>query len=222
MHTHLPLGSTRHLLAYINTVLGMLGGTQTTYAGNCSRCGHWKPPTHSYGGTNCLPPEDGGIVLSEPMNRIGPLHVFILQVYQFPSTELMKGQSGCLSEHLLSVNFGFQKKVWYVLPVSSQLVIPVLLVSPNSDGEGVTLASCWTAQRPNRGRVSCHPRHFNRQNISRKKCAWRVLVLLEIIHLTSSDDKQVWHLNQMQPRNRVDQKKLGKRTKNSQVGKVWC
>lgn len=44
MHTHLPLGSTRHLLAYINTVLGMLGGTRTTYAGNCSRCGQWKPP----------------------------------------------------------------------------------------------------------------------------------------------------------------------------------
>lgn len=163
-----------------------------------------------------------GIVLSEPMNRIGPLHMFILQVYQFPSSELVKGQSGCLSEHLLRVNFGFQKEFRYVLPVSSQLVIPVMLVSPNSDGEGVTLASCRTAQRPNRGRVSCHPRQFNRQNISRKKCAERVSDLLEIMHLTSSNDKQVWRINQTQPSNRVDQKKLGKTTKTSQVGKVWC
>lgn len=97
-------------------------------------------------------------------------------------TELVNGQSGCLSERLLSINFGFQKEAQYVLPVSPQLGMPVTLVSPNSDGEGVTLAPCRTAQRLNRGRVSCHPHQSDRQNISRKECAWRVWVLLEIKH----------------------------------------
>lgn len=63
MHTCLPLGRTLHQRAYTTTVLGMLGGTQTSHAGNCSRCGRWKP-TGSHAGAAPLPAEaaaDGNV-----------------------------------------------------------------------------------------------------------------------------------------------------------------
>lgn len=56
LHTCLPLGSTLHQCAYINTVLGMPGGTRTSHAGNGSRSGQRKP-TRNHAGTVCLPAE---------------------------------------------------------------------------------------------------------------------------------------------------------------------
>lgn len=155
----------------------MLGGTQTAHAGNCSRCRPLKPPHAAMAAPTAF-----HLRVQQRPNEQNQTFVCVCSIGFSVSWHWAHEWSEWVPFRTFSINFGFQKEAQYVLPVSPQLVRPVTLVLPNSDGEGVTLAPCRIAQRLNRGRVSCHPRQSDRQNISRKEHAWTVWVLLEIKH----------------------------------------
>lgn len=118
MHACLALGSTRHQRSYINAGISMLGGTRTSHAGNCNRCGQQKP-TRSHAGTVCLPAESSRRKRSFPSQRTEPgLGTCLFGRFMKPwlgqllGTAGMKGEGGSISEYLLGIYFGFQKWPW--------------------------------------------------------------------------------------------------------------
>lgn len=117
-HTRLTLGSTLHQRAYINAVLGMLGGTRTSHAGNWSRCGQQKP-TRSHAGI-CLPAEgaaEGNVSFRASEQNLTSERAYFVSLSTpdlggFLGAGGMKGEGGWFSEHLLSIYVGFQKWSW--------------------------------------------------------------------------------------------------------------